>query len=73
MKLDPKSARFTAVGIELAATVVALLLLGNWLDQRWGTEPWLALTGVLLGFVLGFMALLKAAQRAAEDSDGSDG
>ncbi len=47
------------VGIEFAASVVVPMLVGNWADNRWGTSPWLALSGVVVGTVMGFIALFK--------------
>jgi len=32
---------------------------GRWLDSRLGTEPWLLLTGVLVGAVGGFVSLYR--------------
>ncbi len=69
-RLDPRAARYSAIGLEMAGVIVGMTLLGNWLDQRWGTEPWLALTGVLLGSAAGFGAMIRLARRlSAEDDD----
>ena len=50
---------YAAGAFQLGTAVAGLLLLGNWLDKRWGTSPWLALTGLLLGSMGGFYNLLK--------------
>lgn len=50
---------YGAVGIQLAASVVAGLAIGNWLDGKWGTSPWLAITGTLLGTVGGIWNLVR--------------
>jgi len=50
---------YGGVGFQLAASVVGGLLLGNFLDQRWGTSPWLAMSGLILGSIGGFYNLLK--------------
>ena len=47
---DP--AQLAGIGIQFAIVLVAFLLAGNWLDERLGTEPWLLLAGVFLGFGL---------------------
>ena len=42
--------------------VGAILLLGGggyFLDGRFGTKPWLAVAGLLLGIVVGFYELIK--------------
>lgn len=46
-----------AFGTSIATTLAGLVgggyLLGRFLDQRWGTQPWLQLLLMLLGLVLG--------------------
>jgi len=49
-----------AVGLEIALSIVLPLLLGNWLDGRWGTGPWLAAVGFALGLATAVRALLRA-------------
>jgi F0F1-type ATP synthase assembly protein I len=68
-RLDPRAARYSAIGLEMAGAIVGMTLLGNWLDQRWGTEPWLALTGVLLGSAAGFGAMIRLVRRLSVDDD----
>jgi F0F1-type ATP synthase assembly protein I len=44
----------------------AILLLGGlgyFLDARLGTRPWLVVTGLLLGIVVGFYELIKTTWR----------
>lgn len=50
---------YGAVGFQLAATVVGGLLLGQWLDRKWGTLPWLTLAGMVVGMVGGFYNLIR--------------
>jgi ATP synthase protein I len=52
--------RLSSVGLELGIAIIASLLGGWWLDQRLGTDPWLALAGVLVGAFAGFRGLLRA-------------
>lgn len=43
-------------------SILSGALIGYLLDQWWGTEPWMVITGVVLGSYTGFMriwALLK--------------
>lgn len=46
-----------AFGTSIATTLAGLVgggyLLGRFLDQRWGTQPWLQLLFMLLGLILG--------------------
>ncbi len=50
---------YGAVGIQLALSVVAGWFLGDWLDGKWGTRPWLGLTGLALGFIGGLYNLIR--------------
>jgi F0F1-type ATP synthase assembly protein I len=52
---------YGAVGFQLAATVIGGLLLGQWLDKKWGTSPWLTLAGMIIGMVGGFYNLIRIA------------
>ena len=36
--------------------------IGYWLDQRWGTKPWLLIVGAILGMAVGMKHLLDVAQ-----------
>ncbi len=65
MAIDRKdlgSIRYTTVGLELAVSIVLGLLGGNWLDEKFGTEPWLALLGLAFGTVAGFRFVWRAAK-----------
>jgi ATP synthase protein I len=52
--------KLSSLGLEMGGAVVIGLLMGVWLDRRFGTEPWL--TFVFLGF--GFVAAGKAVYKA---------
>lgn len=47
-----RAARFVGVGFEFAGTVVAGVLVGNWLDRAAGTEPLFTLV-ITLGATAG--------------------
>ena len=44
---------------QLAGSVALGTLLGWWLDKKLGTNPWLVVTGSLLGIGAGFYAFFK--------------
>lgn len=46
-------------GAQLAVSVVAGLLLGNYIDKKIGTSPWITMVGLILGFVGGLYNLIK--------------
>ncbi|NJK88757.1 MAG: AtpZ/AtpI family protein, partial [Myxococcales bacterium] len=62
-------ARASAVGIEVAIAIVGCLLIGGWLDEKLGTDPWLALVGILLGSGVAIRAVIVAARDVGEPDD----
>ncbi len=47
---DPS--QLAGIGIQFGVVLVAFLFAGKWLDDRLGTEPWLLMAGVFVGFGL---------------------
>lgn len=68
-----ESAKAWGIALDLVFMTVGGLLLG-WLIDRWlGTDPAGALIGLALGFVLGFVRLIRISLRAeAKDRAGKD-
>lgn len=58
-------ALYGAAGFQFAVLIGGLAYAGNWADERWGTTPWLGLTGILVGSVAGFVNLWRIVQLAA--------
>jgi ATP synthase protein I len=54
----------SSVGLELGLAVAIGLLIGWWLDQHFGTAPWLMLLWLALGLVAGFRGVLRAVRQA---------
>ena len=54
----------TTFGLELVLPAGA----GYWLDQRFGTVPWLSLCGLLLGLMAGTYHLYLAVKSETDDS-----
>lgn len=52
------SLRLAAVGIEFFSTILGLLVLGYSLDTYLHTSPWLGVSGVVLGMVIGVYRLI---------------
>ena len=50
---------YIGLGTTLAATVLAGLGVGYWLDERLGTAPWLLLAGGTLGVGAGSVYMFK--------------
>lgn len=60
----------SSVGLELGIAVIIALLVGMWLDRRFGTTPWLMLVFLVLGLVAGFRNVLRAVARAEKTGHG---
>ena len=60
--------RYMSMGIELMVIFGLWMLLGWWLDGRWGTSPALMLVGAVVGFGLGMYRLVRDAHRAFRDA-----
>ncbi|GEM_PF-488940 len=54
----------SSVGLELGISVIIGVLFGYWLDRKLGTEPWMMLLFLVLGFVAGLRGVLRAVNRA---------
>ena len=74
MNRDPRFYRrlafYSSIVFLLPTTIVWGFLVGQYLDERWGTRPWLAIVGFLLGVLgAGFevFRILKA-EHAKSDS-----
>lgn len=52
--------KITTVSLEMSLPAAG----GYWLDDRWGTDPWLVIVGAILGFVVGFRHLLQMAEQS---------
>lgn len=77
--LDSPGMRYAGLGIELAAAVGLLSLLGWWIDGRLGTAPWGLVVGALVGLIGGMALLVRSAltsvgpARADGSGAGGDG
>ena len=65
------------VGLTFAGIVGGMTYLGHLADAKWGTHPWLVVTGGLLGSAYGIYDLMSTilrssdrAKRRNEDGDG---
>lgn len=68
----------SSVGLELGLSVIIGLLVGYWLDSRYGTAPWLMLLFLGFGLAAGFRGVLRAVARfdraaAKEAREGNGG
>jgi F0F1-type ATP synthase assembly protein I len=60
---------YAGLGLQFAASIIVFLYLGQWLDRRLGTAPWLLLISVFVGAGASFYSMyrkLMAAQAREE-------
>ncbi|MDR3635079.1 MAG: AtpZ/AtpI family protein [Isosphaeraceae bacterium] len=63
------ASRVSTVGLEFALPPLA----GAYCDHRAGTTPWLTLLGVVLGFAVGMMHILRIARDGQAGRKGQPG
>lgn len=56
-----KGLRLAGVGLEFAAAVAGLTLLGAWIDRHYGSTPWGVLIGAGIGVIGGTYNLIRQA------------
>ena len=59
------------IAIELAVAIILGALFGYWLDQYFGTTPWLMLVFFVLGIFAGFFNVLRTAKQMQKDAERS--
>ncbi len=59
--------RYSALGFEMAISVVIGLGIGYYLDRWLGTSPWLTLLWLGFGFAAGVRSLYRAAVKSGKD------
>jgi F0F1-type ATP synthase assembly protein I len=72
-RLGPKLASelgpFLTLGIQLAITVIAFFFIGQWLDSRLDTAPWLMLVGLAIGITGGLIKFFRTAIQIGKQSE----
>lgn len=68
-KGGPTASDFAGVGLQLAACIIGGLYLGQYLDRRFGTAPWLLFAGVFGGFTAGFYSMYRKLMAAQARDD----
>ncbi len=61
-----------ALGMTYGATILLFVGVGWWLDDHFGTSPWLLIAGSLLGATGGFISLVKKVPPAGAGRDPGD-
>ena len=58
------------LGLQFAVAIIAFFFVGQWLDSKWGTTPWMLIAGVFLGGGASFYSMYRKLVRsqAADDA-----
>jgi len=64
----PGPLRYAGLGVQLAATIVVGVLVGQWMDRKAGTDGLFTMVGALLGFGVTLYSLIRDASK--DDKDG---
>ncbi len=59
--------KYSALGLEMAISVVVGLAIGYYLDKWLGTSPWLTIVWIGFGFAAGVRSLYRAAVKSEKD------
>ena len=62
------AARYSTIGMEMAASVAFGTLGGWWLDQKFGTEPWLFWFGLAFGIAAAVRAVVRLVKQFKRDA-----
>jgi ATP synthase protein I len=61
--------KYSALGLEMAASVLISAAIGYYLDKWLGTAPWLMVLWIGIGFAAGVRSLYRAALRSGKELD----
>jgi ATP synthase protein I len=61
--------RYSALGLEMAISVVLGLAVGYYLDKWLGTGPWMTVVWLGIGFAAGVRSLYRAALRSGREQE----
>lgn len=53
----------TTIGMEIAMTVTLGFFGGRWLDNKFDTQPWFLVAGILLGLGTGIVGIVQTLER----------
>jgi len=66
-KDDQNYGQFVSVGLQMAVGVALGVIIGGWLDRRYGWSPWGVTVGSMLGLAAGMYMLIRDAIRMNKD------
>ena len=63
------ASRATAIGMQMAIPAG----LGWWIDSQWKSTPWFTIAGVVLGFLVGMLEVIRLARESNQADPQSRG
>lgn len=66
------SLRYSAVGLEMGIAVAIGYGVGQWLDKKFDTEPYLMIVMLMFGIAAGFKGIISVARIAMRDNEAGD-
>ena len=67
-KIFPDLGMLLTLGWAIPVWLLAGIFAGRWMDARWGLYPWATLAGALLGMIGAGYTVVRAVQKAGNDS-----
>lgn len=58
-KDDGSYGDYVGIGLQFAGAIVLFLFLGQWLDRKLGTAPWMLYLGVFVGAAASFYSMYR--------------
>ncbi len=62
----PNGSKLAYSGLEFGGIVAGSIVIGLWLDSRFGTKPWIMLALIVLGMGGGMIRLIRRVMRGAQ-------
>ena len=63
------SGGYLTLGIQLAVTVVAFFFIGKYLDEKFGTTPWLMVIAIMFGSIGGLIKFFRTVMELTKQED----
>ena len=64
---DVNWGHFAGVGLQMLVGVTLGVIVGQWLDRKYGWQPWGTMGGAMIGLAAGMYLLIKDAIRINKD------
>jgi len=63
--------QYSAIGLEMAGSVVVGWFIGNWLDDYFDISPWMAILWTSAGVIAGFRSLYRMGKKYIKQNKNS--